>query len=51
MMFIFNYEILVDPLLRDLRKFTPEFPGFDLDSVGTGGTSVVLPNIGEAIQI
>jgi ubiquinone/menaquinone biosynthesis C-methylase UbiE len=25
MMFMFNYETLVDPLLRDLRKFTPEF--------------------------
>ena len=24
-MFMFNYETLVDPLLRDLRKFTPEF--------------------------
>ena len=22
---MFNYETLVDPLLRDLRKFTPEF--------------------------
>ena len=27
MMFIFNYETLVDPLLRDLRKFIPEFSG------------------------
>jgi ubiquinone/menaquinone biosynthesis C-methylase UbiE len=27
MMFMFNYENLVDPLLRDLRKFTPEFSG------------------------
>jgi ubiquinone/menaquinone biosynthesis C-methylase UbiE len=27
MMFMFNYETLVDPLLRDLRKFTPEFSG------------------------
>jgi ubiquinone/menaquinone biosynthesis C-methylase UbiE len=27
MMFIFNYETLVDPLLKDLRKFTPEFSG------------------------
>lgn len=27
MMFPFNYENLVDPLLRDLRKFTPEFSG------------------------
>jgi len=27
MMFIFNYETLVDPLLQDLRKFTPEFSG------------------------
>ena len=26
-MFMFNYETLVDPLLRDLRKFTPEFSG------------------------
>lgn len=26
-MFTFNYETLVDPLLRDLRKFTPEFSG------------------------
>ena len=24
---MFNYEILIDPLLRDLRKFTPEFSG------------------------
>lgn len=27
MMFTFNYETLVDPHLRDLRKFTPEFSG------------------------
>ena len=27
MMFMFNYETLVDPLLRALRKFTPEFSG------------------------
>lgn len=27
MMFMFNYETLMDPLLRDLRKFTPEFSG------------------------
>jgi ubiquinone/menaquinone biosynthesis C-methylase UbiE len=27
MMFRLNYETLVDPLLRDLRKFTPEFSG------------------------
>jgi len=27
MMIIFNYETLVDPLLRDIRKFTPEFAG------------------------
>jgi ubiquinone/menaquinone biosynthesis C-methylase UbiE len=27
MMFILNYETLVDPLLTDLRKFTPEFSG------------------------
>jgi ubiquinone/menaquinone biosynthesis C-methylase UbiE len=27
MMFIFNYETLVDPILRELRKFTPEFSG------------------------
>jgi len=27
MMSMFNYETLVDPLLRDLRKFTPEFSG------------------------
>ena len=26
-MLIFNYETLVDPLLRDIRKFTPEFSG------------------------
>jgi len=26
-MFIFNYETLVDPLLRDIRKCTPEFSG------------------------
>ena len=26
-MIIFNYETLVDPLLRDIRKFTPEFAG------------------------
>jgi ubiquinone/menaquinone biosynthesis C-methylase UbiE len=27
MMFMFNYETLLDPLLRDIRKFTPEFSG------------------------
>jgi ubiquinone/menaquinone biosynthesis C-methylase UbiE len=27
MMFMFNYETLVDPLLRNLRKLTPEFSG------------------------
>jgi demethylmenaquinone methyltransferase/2-methoxy-6-polyprenyl-1,4-benzoquinol methylase len=27
MMFIFNYETLVDPLLRDIRKYAPEFSG------------------------
>jgi ubiquinone/menaquinone biosynthesis C-methylase UbiE len=27
MMFMFNYETLVDPHLRELRKFTPEFSG------------------------
>jgi ubiquinone/menaquinone biosynthesis C-methylase UbiE len=27
MMFMFNYETLVDPLLRDLREFIPEFSG------------------------
>ena len=26
-MFAFNYETLIDPLLEDLRKFTPEFFG------------------------
>ena len=26
-MFIFNYETLVDPLLRDVRKYIPEFSG------------------------
>jgi ubiquinone/menaquinone biosynthesis C-methylase UbiE len=26
-MIIFNYETLVDPLLRDIRKFTPDFAG------------------------
>jgi demethylmenaquinone methyltransferase/2-methoxy-6-polyprenyl-1,4-benzoquinol methylase len=26
-MFIFNYETLVDPLLRDIRKYAPEFSG------------------------
>ena len=26
-MFMFNYETLVDPLLRDIRKCTPEFSG------------------------
>ncbi len=26
-MFLFNYETLVDPLLRDIRKFTSEFSG------------------------
>jgi len=26
---MFNYETLVDPLLRDLRKFTPEFSGME----------------------
>jgi len=29
MMFIFNYETLIDPLLRDIRKFTPEFSGMN----------------------
>ena len=24
-MFIFNYGTLIDPLLKDIRKFTPEF--------------------------
>ena len=28
-MFIFNYETLIDPLLRDIRKFTPEFSGMN----------------------
>jgi ubiquinone/menaquinone biosynthesis C-methylase UbiE len=27
MMFMFSYETLVDPLLRDIRKCTPEFSG------------------------
>jgi ubiquinone/menaquinone biosynthesis C-methylase UbiE len=27
MMIIFNYETLVDPLLKDIRKFIPEFSG------------------------
>jgi len=27
MMFMFNYETLVDPILRDVRKYTPEFSG------------------------
>jgi ubiquinone/menaquinone biosynthesis C-methylase UbiE len=27
MMFMFNYANLVDPLLRDVRRFTPEFSG------------------------
>src|SRR4030043_427614 len=27
MMFMFNYGTLVDPLLRDLRRFIPEFSG------------------------
>jgi ubiquinone/menaquinone biosynthesis C-methylase UbiE len=27
MMLLFNYEVLVDPLLKDLRKFIPEFSG------------------------
>jgi ubiquinone/menaquinone biosynthesis C-methylase UbiE len=26
-MFIFNYETLVDPIFKDVRKFTPEFSG------------------------
>jgi ubiquinone/menaquinone biosynthesis C-methylase UbiE len=26
-MFFFNYETLIDPLLRDVRKFTPGFSG------------------------
>lgn len=26
-MFLFNYETLVDPLLRDIKKITPEFSG------------------------
>ena len=30
MMFIFNYETLIDPLLRDIRKFTPEFSGMNV---------------------
>ena len=29
MVFIFNYETLIDPLLRDIRKFTPEFSGMN----------------------
>jgi len=29
MMFIFNYETLIDPLLRNIRKFTPEFSGMN----------------------
>jgi len=28
-MFIFNYETLIDPLLRDIREFTPEFSGIN----------------------
>jgi ubiquinone/menaquinone biosynthesis C-methylase UbiE len=27
MMFMFNYGTLIDPLFRDLRKYTPEFAG------------------------
>jgi len=27
LMLIFNCETLIDPLLRDIRKFTPEFSG------------------------
>jgi ubiquinone/menaquinone biosynthesis C-methylase UbiE len=26
-MFIFNYETLIDPLFKDVRKFTPDFSG------------------------
>ena len=26
-MIIFNYETIIDPLLRDIRKFTPDFAG------------------------
>lgn len=26
-MFIFNYETLIDPLFRDVRRFTPDFAG------------------------
>ena len=26
-MFLFNYSTLVDPILRDMRRFTPEFAG------------------------
>jgi len=28
-MFVFNYETLIDPLLRDIRKFTPDFSGMN----------------------
>ena len=28
-MFIFNYKTLIDPLLRDIRKFTPKFSGMN----------------------
>ncbi|MFC2026870.1 class I SAM-dependent methyltransferase [Chloroflexota bacterium] len=29
-MIIFNYETLVDPLLRDIRKLTPDFAGMNV---------------------
>ena len=36
---------------RILIPVHSEFPGFYLESLGTGETSVVLPNIGEPIKI
>jgi ubiquinone/menaquinone biosynthesis C-methylase UbiE len=45
MMFMFNYETLVDPLLRDLRKSTPEFSGM------TAGDKVIDVCCGTGAQV
>jgi ubiquinone/menaquinone biosynthesis C-methylase UbiE len=45
-MFIFNYETLIDPLLSDIRRYTPEFSGMRpgdqvLDVCSGTGTQVI----------
>jgi ubiquinone/menaquinone biosynthesis C-methylase UbiE len=45
MMFMFNYESLVDPHLRELRKFTPEFSGM------TAGDRVIDVCCGTGAQV